>query len=36
LGSGGSILGGRAVIAAKVDQVAELVVGGEKPLGLTG
>ena len=36
LGSGGSRLGGRAVIAAKVEQVADLVVGGEKALGLTG
>src|SRR3954465_6486782 len=36
LGSGGSILGGRAVIATKVEQVADLVVGGEKALGVAG
>src|SRR4051812_20654110 len=34
LGSGGSILGGGAVIAAEVEQVVDLVVGGEEALGL--
>jgi hypothetical protein len=36
LGSGGSILGGRAVIAAEVEQVVDLIVSGEEALGLTG
>ena len=36
LGSGGSILGGGAVIAAEVEQVADLVVGREEALGLAG
>jgi hypothetical protein len=36
LGSGGSILAGGAVIAAEVEQVTDLVVSGEKALGLTG
>ena len=34
LGPGGSILGGRAVIAAEVEEVADLVVGREEALGL--
>ncbi len=36
LGPGGSILGGRAVIAAEMAQVADLVVGREEALGLAG
>src|SRR3954452_5783482 len=36
LGSGGSILGGGAVIAAKVEQVVDLVVSGEEALSLAG
>src|SRR4051794_13672034 len=36
LGSGGSILGGGAVIAAEVEQVVDLVVSGEEALGLAG
>jgi hypothetical protein len=36
LGSGGSILAGSDVIAAEVEQVIDLVVGGEKALRLTG
>jgi transposase len=36
LGPGGSILGGRAVIAAEVEEVVDLVVGGEEALGLAG
>jgi hypothetical protein len=36
LGPGGSILGGRAVIAAEVEEVADLVVGREEALGLAG
>src|SRR5215212_6154325 len=35
LGPGGSILGGREVIAAEVEQVVDLIVRGEKALGLT-
>src|SRR3954470_15521746 len=34
LGPGGSILGGREVIAAEVEQVVDPVVGGEEALGL--
>ena len=34
LGPGGSILGGRAVIAAKVEQVVDLIVSGEEALSL--
>jgi len=34
LGSGGSILAGRAVIAAEVEQVVDLIVGREEALGL--
>jgi len=34
LASGSSILGGGAVIAAEVEEVVDLVVSGEKPLGL--
>ena len=34
LGSGGSILVGGAVIAAKVEKIVDPVVSGEKPLGL--
>src|SRR5215211_7822715 len=36
LGPGGSILDGGEVIAAEVEEVVDLVVSGEKPLGLTG
>ena len=36
LGPGSSILGGGEVIAAEVEQVVDLAVSGEKPLGLTG
>ena len=36
LGPGGSIVGGRAVIAAEVEQVVDPIMGGEKALGLTG
>jgi len=36
LGSGGSILAGGEVIATEVEQVVDLVVSGEKALGLTG
>src|SRR3954453_8754598 len=36
LGSGGSILGGGAVIAAEVEQVVDLVVSGEEALSLAG
>ena len=36
LGPGGSILAGRAVIAAEVEQVVDLIVGGEKALSLAG
>src|SRR4051812_18298758 len=35
-GSGGSVLGGGAVIAAEMEQVADLVVGREEALGLAG
>ena len=34
LGPGGSVLGGRAVIAAEVEQVVDLIVSGEEALGL--
>jgi len=34
LGSGSSILGGREVIAAEVEQVVDLIVGREEALGL--
>src|SRR3954452_25585077 len=36
LGPGGSILAGGEVIAAEVEQVVDLVVGGEEALSLTG
>src|SRR5215210_7676018 len=36
LGPGGSVLGGGAVIAAEMEQVADLVVSGEEALGLAG
>ena len=36
LGPGGSVLSGWEVIAAEVEQVVDLIVGGEKPLGLAG
>ena len=36
LGSGGSILGGGAVIAAEVEEVVDLIVSREEALGLTG
>src|SRR3954447_18341380 len=36
LGSGGSILAGREVIAAEVEQVVDLVVSGEEALSLAG
>jgi len=36
LGPGGSILDGGAVIAAEVEEVVDLVVSGEKALGLAG
>ena len=36
LGSGGSILTGGAVIAAEVEQVVDLIVSREEPLGLAG
>src|SRR3954469_20313272 len=36
LGSGGSILGGGAVIAAEVEQVVDLIVSGEEALSLAG
>ena len=36
LGPGGSILAGRAVIAAEMEQVVDLIVSGEEALGLTG
>ena len=35
-GSGGSILGGREVIAAEVEEVVDLVVGGEEALRVSG
>src|SRR3954470_24207613 len=34
LGSGGPVLGGGAVVTAEVEEVVDLVVGGEKTLGL--
>src|SRR3954470_9669676 len=34
LGSGGSILGGGAVIAAEVEEIVDLIVSGEEALGL--
>jgi hypothetical protein len=36
LGSGGSILAGGEVIAAEVEEVVDLIVGGEKALSLSG
>jgi hypothetical protein len=36
LGPGGAVLGGRAVIAAEVEQVADLIVSGEEALRLSG
>src|SRR3954468_24030729 len=36
LGPGGSVLAGGEVIAAEVEEVVDLIVSGEKPLGLTG
>jgi hypothetical protein len=36
LGSGGSILMGGAVIAAEVEEVVDLIVGGEEALSLSG
>ena len=36
LGSGGSILAGGEVIAAEVEEIVDLIVGGEEALGLTG
>src|SRR5215203_4134276 len=36
LGSGGSILDGREVIAAEVEQVVDPIVGGEEALSLAG
>src|SRR3954463_5949960 len=36
LGPGGSVLGGGAVIAAEMEQVADLVVGREEALSLAG
>ena len=35
LGSGGSILDGGDVIAAEVEEIVDLIVSGEKALGLT-
>src|SRR3954471_9588590 len=36
LGPGGSILRGGKVIAAEVEEVVDLIVGGEETLGLSG
>jgi hypothetical protein len=36
LGSGGSILDGVKVVAPDVEQVVDLLVSGEEPLGLIG
>src|SRR3954454_187316 len=36
LGPGGSILAGGAVIAAEVEEVGNLIVGGEEALSLAG
>jgi hypothetical protein len=36
LGPGGSILSGGEVIAAEVEEVVDLIVGGEETLGLAG
>ena len=36
LGPGGSILDGGDVVAAEVEQVIDLIVGGEEALGLPG
>ena len=36
LGPGGSVLGSREVIAAEVEEIGNLIVSGEKALGLTG
>src|SRR3954468_24049563 len=36
LGSGGSVLGGGAVIAAEVEEVGNLIVSGEEALSLAG
>ena len=35
LGPGGSVLGGGAVIAAEMEEIVDLIVGGEEALGLT-
>ena len=34
LGPGGSVLGGREVIAAEVEEVVDLIMSGEEALGL--
>src|SRR5919107_5695858 len=36
LGPGGAVLGGRAVIAAEVEQIVDLMVSGEEALSLAG
>src|SRR4051812_25204474 len=36
LGSGGSILAGRAVIAAEVEEIVDPIMGGEEALSLAG
>src|SRR6516162_8827094 len=36
LGPGGSVLGGSDMITAKMEQVVDLIVGGEEPLRLAG
>ena len=36
LGPGGSMLGGSDMITAKMEQVVDLIVGGEEPLRLAG
>jgi hypothetical protein len=36
LGPGGSIVRGGKVIAAEVEEVVDLIVGGEETLGLSG
>ena len=36
LGSGGPVLGGRAVVTAEVEEVVDLIVSGEEALGLAG
>jgi hypothetical protein len=35
-GSGGSVLGGRNVITAEVEEGADLVAGGEEAVGVPG